>query len=225
MTESYKLVYFVNSWARSDVSLMALQITGAKYEYIEPSFADWPPLKGEQKFGHLPRLDVKKADGTTRSLWESKAIEVYLGEKLGLLSTDLFERAESMSIISSIGALRETVWNVSNLASIELRAAQHEKHITETIPEALEWHEAIIAKSGGPYYAGKFITLPDLVLLSLHLVFRELYGDGNPLVKFPKTNGLVETLLSGKLGTHASQSRAAAMWVWKSEILNWGPRA
>ncbi|KAJ7573674.1 hypothetical protein C8J56DRAFT_1065811 [Mycena floridula] len=206
MSESYKFVYFA-VWGLSDISLMALQITGAKYENVILSREQFAQIKTEQKFGRLPRLDVKKADGTTRSIWESRAIELYLGEKLGLLPTDPFDKAESISILSSLSSLRDTVSKTRILPSPDLRAARHEKHITETIPEALNWHESIIA---GPYYAGNSssrpiyqITLPDLALLTLHLIYRVQYSDRNPLIKFPKIRVLVETLLAGKLGEHA----------------------
>ncbi|KAJ7573225.1 hypothetical protein C8J56DRAFT_904000 [Mycena floridula] len=41
--------------------------------------------------------------------------------------------------------------------SAELRAAKHEKHMGETIPNHLRWHEALLEKSSGTYYAGDTI--------------------------------------------------------------------
>ncbi|KAJ7573675.1 hypothetical protein C8J56DRAFT_1173423 [Mycena floridula] len=215
MSESYQFVYFA-SWGRSDVSLMALEIAGAKYEHVILNNSQWASIKAEQKFGRIPRLDVKKADGTTRSIWESIAIELYLGEKLGLLPTDPLDKAESISILSSLNALRDTL-TTRNVPSTD-RAAAYEKQITETIPEALKWHENIIA---GPYYAGNSITLPDFALLAQHLAFREMYGDRNPVLKFPKIKVLVETLLAGKLGEYAVKSRKEAFLSWNSEKLEW----
>ncbi|KAJ7600301.1 hypothetical protein C8J56DRAFT_1073228 [Mycena floridula] len=219
MSESYQLIYFA-SWARSDVSLMALQTAGAKYEHIILNSSQWASIKAQQKFGQIREESGWHDPGEhlDASIWESLAIELYLGEKLGLLPTDPLDKAESISILSSLYSLRDMIANARNILSTDLRAAQHEKHITETIPEALKWHENIIA---GPYFAGDSITLPDLGLLSQYLVFRDMYGDKNPLLKFPKIRVLVETLLAGKLGEYAVKSRKEGLLSWNNEKVEW----
>ncbi|KAJ7474922.1 hypothetical protein FB451DRAFT_1366937 [Mycena latifolia] len=241
--DTYELLYFrLPVWSKVDVTLLVLELTGAKYEYINCR-DDWDALKGEQKFGQAPRLTVKKADGTSQAspgtgaraayLWESLAIELYLGEKLGLLSTDLFERATTISILSALRAIQDTISGAVPLLDPEVRAAKHEKFITETIPTALKWHEALLEKSGGPYYAGDAvsnlfcrippltedaqITLPDLVLLALYLRYRDTYGETNPFNKFPKLMQLIETLLAGKLGEFVRERRDPGVVEWDRE--------
>ncbi|KAJ7573117.1 hypothetical protein C8J56DRAFT_1066893 [Mycena floridula] len=198
MSESYKFVYFA-VWGLSDISLMALQITGAKYENVILSREQFAQIKTEQKRHDSLHMGVS----CDRALpW-----------------------GETRTILSSLSSLRDTVSKTRILPSPDLRAARHEKHITETIPEALNWHESIIA---GPYYAGNSssrpiyqITLPDLALLTLHLIYRVQYSDRNPLIKFPKIRVLVETLLAGKLGEHAV-NREKGFLAWNSEKLEWG---
>ncbi|KAJ6531447.1 hypothetical protein DFH09DRAFT_1183642 [Mycena vulgaris] len=209
MFDTYEVLYFkLPVWSKVDVILLVLELTGAKYDYIN-CHDGWDALKAEQKFGQAPRLTVKKADGTSQYIWESLAIELYLGEKLGLLPTDLFERTTSISIVSSLRAIQDTISGAIPLLDADVRAARHEKFITETIPNALLWHEVLVGESGGTYYAGDEVTLPDLVLLALYLRYRDIYGETNPFnaAKFPKLMHLIETLLAGKLGEFVRERR------------------
>ncbi|KAJ7598394.1 hypothetical protein C8J56DRAFT_913929 [Mycena floridula] len=223
MSDTYEILYFP-SWARSDVMRMVLEFTGAKYDYIVVDGPMWATAKDEQKYKQVPRLTIKKADGTSAYLWESLAIEIYLGEKLGLLSSDLLERANSIGILSSLRALQDTVSSAVFLPDIALRAAKHEKFITEIIPNALKSHEAILEKNGGIYYEGDKVTLPDLALLSLYLRYRDMYAERNPInaTNLPKITKLVETLLAGKLGEYERERRDFGLGEWKKDKFEFG---
>ncbi|KAJ7595145.1 hypothetical protein C8J56DRAFT_883374 [Mycena floridula] len=190
-TEAYELLYFP-VFLRADVALMAFEVTRTKYK-LTTVLETWPSIKNEQQFGQLPRLTVTQADGISQHLWESGAIELYLGEKL------------------------EQILSTVILPSPELRAAKHEKHIAETIPNHLKWHEALLEEMTGNYYAGDTITLPDLVLVSLFLMYRDMYGIRNPVTKFPNIMKLVNTVITEKLAEYVEERRDAGQWKWNTE--------
>ncbi|KAJ7576267.1 hypothetical protein C8J56DRAFT_1062384 [Mycena floridula] len=213
--ETYELLYFP-AFLRADVALMALEVTDTKYK-LTTVLETWPSIKNEQQFGQLPRLTVSQADGTSQHIWESGAIELYLGEKLGLFPPDLLAKAQSISIVHSLHFLQEQITSTVILQSAELRAAKHEKHMIETIPNHLRWHEALLEKSSGTYYAGETITLPDLVLVSLFLRYRDMYGTRNPVTKFPNIMKTVNAIITEKLAEYAEERRDARQWKWNSE--------
>ncbi|KAJ7576160.1 hypothetical protein C8J56DRAFT_1062271 [Mycena floridula] len=217
-TETYELLYFP-VFLRADVALMALEVTNTKYK-LTTVLETWSSIKNEQQFGQLPRLTVSQADGTSQHIWESGAIELYLGEKLGLFPPDLIAKAQSISIVHSLHFLQEQITSTVILQSAELRAAKHEKHMAETIPNHLRWHEALLGKSSGTYYAGdtvSTITLPDLVLVSLFLRYRDMYGTRNPVTKFPNIMKAVNAIITEKLAEYAEERRDARQWKWNSE--------
>ncbi|KAJ7595176.1 hypothetical protein C8J56DRAFT_1042276 [Mycena floridula] len=216
-TETYELLYFP-LYHRVDASLMALEITDTQYKMDTVVEGTWPLIKAEQQFGHVPRLTVTYADGTSKMIWESLAIELYLGEKLGLLPIDCIEKAQSISIITSLHFLRDTV-SLTDRLPPEIRAAMHDKHISDTIPNCLKWHEALLEKSSGTHYAGNSIMLPDLILATLYLRYRDMYGDRNPVTKFPKTMKAVETILSGTVADYVNQRRDHRVWKWDEQRL------
>jgi glutathione S-transferase len=187
---------------------MILEFAGGQYKNVIVG-TDWPTLKADQKFGHIPRLSIKSSDNSVKYLWESAAIEEYLSEKFGLLPSSPFERAESMSIVYSLYELKDKVTATVNLPTAEERGKAHHTHCTETIPKHLKWHEAILERSGGVYYNGDKVTLPDLALTALFLRYRDMYGDENPInaTHVPKITHLVKTLLDGKIGEWAKLRR------------------
>ncbi|KAJ7574110.1 hypothetical protein C8J56DRAFT_902523 [Mycena floridula] len=140
-TEAYELLYF-DIWLRVDVPRMILEMTETKYKLTTvsavASISPWTTSSSlMRQDGHLgihqrraavrsaPRLTVTQPDGTVQHIWESIAIELYLGEKLGLLPTDLIERARAISIITSLRSLQEIIKSTGILPSLELRAANH----------------------------------------------------------------------------------------------------
>ncbi|KAJ7598395.1 hypothetical protein C8J56DRAFT_913931 [Mycena floridula] len=223
MSDTYELLYFP-SWARSDIMRMVLEFTDVKYDYSVVGPENWGAIRNEQKYKHLPRLTVKKADGTSVHLWESLAIELYLGEKHGLLSSDLLERANSIGIVLSLRDLQDKIPGDTVLQDIALRAAKHKNSITETIPNALKLHEAILEKSRGIYYEGDKVTLPDLALLAIYLRFRDIYAERNPInaTNFPKIAQLVEALLAGKLSEYERERRDFGFFEWKKDMIKFG---
>ncbi|KAJ7598385.1 hypothetical protein C8J56DRAFT_165521 [Mycena floridula] len=222
MSDNYELLYFPG-WGRVDVIRMIMELTGAKYEFNQVGQEQWGTLKAEQKFNQMPRLTVKKADDTSVHIWESIAIELYLAEKLGLVSTDLLERTNALGIVLSLRGLQDTVSGAVILQDVAQRAAKHEKFIAETIPNTLKAHEAILGKSGGIYYEGDRATLPDLALLSVYLRYRDMYAERNPVTNFPKIMKVVDTLLAGKLGEYERERRDPGLFEWSSTKFEFVP--
>jgi glutathione S-transferase len=96
-------------------------------------------------------------------LWESTAIDTYLAETFGLVPSSPFERAEVMSIIYSLYEMRDKISATAALPSAEERAKAHHNYVTDLIPNHLKLHEAIIEKSGGPYYQGNKVSVSGFV--------------------------------------------------------------
>jgi len=217
--DSFEILYF-NTWGRVDVTQMILEYSGVPYEnktFDRPEV--WPALKSEQKFGKVPRLSIKSADGTVKHLWESSSIELYLAERFSLLPSSPLERAEVSSVYFSILDLKTKITTTVNLPSFEERGKTHAKHIAETVPGDLKWHEKIIEKNGGTYYYGDKVTLPDLAVTALYLRFKDTYGAENPInaTNTPKIAHLVETILKGKVGEWAKERRDSGYLVWNKE--------
>ena len=101
---------------------------------------------------------LSKLIRTGQHLWESSSIEFYLAEKHNLLPTSLFEKANALSIVSSLFSLRDEIATTVNLPTAELRGEKHKKHIQATIPGLLVWHEKLLEESGGKFYAGDKVS-------------------------------------------------------------------
>jgi len=204
---TYEVVYF-SFWGRADVVRMMLDVAGAPYENKLLAFdQEWFMMKDQQRFGHLPKLVIHNEDGTTNEIWESVAIENYLAEVLGYYpdGADLLVKADLQSIRAALLELRDTVRQTMILPK-ELRADEHKRHIAETIPTYLKYHERLIK---GPYYYGDKITLVDLTLYHIYLRYVEMYGDENPVTEaaFPKVYNLIKTAEAGKPGDFARNRR------------------
>ncbi len=93
-----------------------------------------------------------------QTLWESAAIEGYLAEVLGLFPepSNAFDRAECMAHRASLLELSDLVSDTVKLP-VEDRGAAHAKHLSETIPRTLEYHEAVVV---GPFYFGEKVHVP-----------------------------------------------------------------
>jgi len=215
--DSYEILYF-NFWGRIDITQMILELSDAKYEHVVAG-QDWLNLKSEQRFGVVPRLTIKSADGTTKYLWESVAIDAYLAETFNLLPSTSFERADAMSIVYSLRELADKVSSTVKLPSVEERGKAHRTHIAQTIPNHLKWHEEIIERNGGIYYYNDKVLLPDLVITALYLRYKDMYGDENPInaTNTPKIARLVETILAGKIGTWARLRRDKGTMAWNKD--------
>ncbi|KAJ7595177.1 hypothetical protein C8J56DRAFT_883405 [Mycena floridula] len=87
-----------------------------------------------------------------------------------------------------------------------------EKHISDTILNPLKCqHEALLEKSNGTYYAGNAVNSAALSRSGEH---REMYGDRNPCLKFPKIMKVVETTLASKLAEYVHERRDHRVWKW-----------
>lgn len=213
--DTYELIYWP-FWALVDVSRLILEHSGAQYKYTPiQGHDDFQAQKPQHRFGRIPKLIIHSADGTTKDLWESSVVEMYLAEVLGLLPKDAYERANILTYYSSQRELLDKQSDVNQKATSEERRKALETLKKDTIPAHLKYHEAAVK---GPYYIGDKVTLPDISLVSMYLRFEEIYCEGNPFTAFPKLTQLVSSILAGpKVEDYVKTRRDGALVFSKEE--------
>ncbi|KZV88608.1 hypothetical protein EXIGLDRAFT_678800 [Exidia glandulosa HHB12029] len=227
MTETtYDVMYFQFP-GMADISRLILETVGAKYTNTFITDESFKPIKHEQRFGKVPRLTVKKPDGTVSYVWESKAIHEYLAEVFNLLpdgaSSDPLLRAECMSNIHSLYEQMDRLMMMRIMPTLELRKVVRDMSVADKLPKALEYHEKIVAQSGGTYYFGNKLTLPDLILYALNVRFKRYFGEGvliNETVT-PSLYKLVQSLEAGKPGEYVRERSDWGKRKWDTEQLTY----
>ncbi|KZV91194.1 hypothetical protein EXIGLDRAFT_770160 [Exidia glandulosa HHB12029] len=208
MATSYE-VHYPTVTGRADLPRMLLEVGGASYRNVFIDYAEWPVLKETKAFGKVPNLVIVESDGSRKELFETHAIDAYLAEVLDLMpGPSAFERAQAISVLSALYELEDKIFPVLFFPTLEARRTAHEKHIAETIPTYLKYHERFVRR---PYYFGEKVTVADLKLYQMYLWFEEMYRERNPLRtrahEFPKLNRIVEALAAGKAGDYARHRR------------------
>ncbi|EJD38410.1 hypothetical protein AURDEDRAFT_116513 [Auricularia subglabra TFB-10046 SS5] len=229
MSTRYEVLYFGGPGI-VDLSRMMLDVAGAPYENTLTDYAGhWATIKNSMAFGKVPRLTIYYADGTKKELFESSALDAYLAETLGFLpGTDAFSRTECLSVVSSLSDLEEKVRVTSELPTVEARRAAQVRHLAETIPGFLRFHERFAVARSGQYYFGDKLTAADLKLYTVFLKFDEMYAaDGtNPFKthaqEVPKLAKIIESLEAGRAGDYARNRRKVGPYRWFPDRLQWG---
>ncbi|EGN95867.1 hypothetical protein SERLA73DRAFT_142838 [Serpula lacrymans var. lacrymans S7.3] len=197
--ESYEIHYWPIH-GRSDVSRMLLEAAGKPYKNVFIGSAEWATLKKQQRFGHTPWLVVKYTDGTSKTLWEQLAIDVYLAETFGFMPSteagedEAFSRAFCVAHHTSWLELSDKFGVAMGLPTLEERREQINKLRNDVAPLHMSFHEKILAESKGPFYYGEKPTLPDFMALSTYLRMEELLGECSH-EQFPNLLKLNEAVL------------------------------
>ncbi|KZV88600.1 hypothetical protein EXIGLDRAFT_751623 [Exidia glandulosa HHB12029] len=212
VSHSYEIHYF-ESASRADLPRMMLEVAGAPYKNVFIDFATWGEVKDTMAFGKVPKLVViDDSDGSRKELFETNAIVTYLAEVLDLVPGDggAFARAKAASITSNLCDLEDKLRRTYGLPSVEERHKAHEKHIAETIPTYLKYHERL-ASVKGDFYFGDKVTVADLKLYQMYCLFDDMYAARNPFKthagEFQNLNRIIDTLAAGPAGEYARNRR------------------
>ncbi|KZV81127.1 hypothetical protein EXIGLDRAFT_844892 [Exidia glandulosa HHB12029] len=219
---SYEVHYF-ESAGRADLPRMMLDVAGAPYKNVFIDFAKWSEVKDTMAFGKVPKLVVSESDGSRKELFETNAIVNYLAEVLGLAPDGgAFARAKAASITSNLCDLEDKLRRTYGLPSVEERHKAHEKHIAETIPTYLKYHERLVE---GDFYFGDKVTVADLKLHQMYCLFDDMYAARNPFkthaAEFTNLNRIIATLAAGPAGEYARNRRDFGRLKWVAERWEW----
>ncbi|KAH7092675.1 hypothetical protein BKA62DRAFT_626085 [Auriculariales sp. MPI-PUGE-AT-0066] len=161
-----------------------------------------PAIKNEQRFGKVPRLTVRHADGTETHIWESRAIYDYVASELGFLPSNPLARADVNSLVFSL-TRSLTSLPAMPIETVEARTAYLAKLRDIKIPEILEYHEKYLMekKSAGPYYGGQKILLPDVLLYTIWLRLVMIFDDNYiSAQRWPHLARIIDACETGRPG-------------------------
>ncbi|KAH7090158.1 hypothetical protein BKA62DRAFT_101009 [Auriculariales sp. MPI-PUGE-AT-0066] len=157
---SYEVLYSSISRGRADVIRLMLSLSEPEVKWsnnLIPSLSKMPAIKNEQRFGKVPRLTVRHADGTETHIWESRAIYDYVASELGFLPSNPLARADVNSLVFSLYEILDIIACNASIETVEARTAYLAKLRDIKIPEILGYHEKYLMEkeSAGPYYGGQ----------------------------------------------------------------------
>ncbi|OMJ16264.1 putative glutathione S-transferase 6 [Smittium culicis] len=218
----FELIYFPIH-ARGLSTRIMLQL--GKADWVN-TYPDWPMEKLNTPYGRLPVLVETKEDGSKFTLVESRAIEVYLANKFGLLPKDDSEKAKCLEYVSQTFDLIEGYCNVilfkvrtrnefgsdhegfhkkpeECTTKFDFYVAQNLVHLHKVLSNSteffLEKHEQILSKSKSVYYLGDSITYADISLYQAYADLKTIdHIHQFDSAKYPNVMKLIETLESNK---------------------------
>jgi len=190
---------------RADVMRMMLEAANKPYENVFVDPKEWATaLKPKQRFGHIPVLNIKYENGTSATLWEGVAIDLYLAETLGFLPETQnnedanFIKAECLGIYTSWLELSDKFSVAMARPTVEERRESVQKLRDDVVRLHVGFHEEVLAGSerNGPFYFGNKPTLADFMAVSTSLRMAELLGDDYASVNFPQLVKLKDTIVA-----------------------------
>ncbi|KAF9211533.1 hypothetical protein BGZ59_007943 [Podila verticillata] len=161
------VVKYLTVLGRACNARIMLHLSGAKYtnEFVtnEQVAAD----RAAFPFGKVPVLVVNRPDGTSFEFGESIAIEHYLAEKLGFLSSNLDEATVMKSVAFNIYFELYSHCFAGKIPIQEAVADPASEFNTKALPEFITCHERWLNKNGNNgHYFGDKLTYPDIALVS-----------------------------------------------------------
>ncbi|XP_078702009.1 hematopoietic prostaglandin D synthase-like [Branchiostoma floridae x Branchiostoma belcheri] len=151
---SYKLTYF-NGRGRAETIRLLFAAGGIQYEDVRIEGEQWPALKPNTPFGHLPILEV---DGVTLS--ESVTIARFVAKRAGLVGEGDVQQARVDMVVD---AVRDIFGKVAALFTEKDDTKKDEliKELAEkTLPTFSNGAEKLANPSG--YFIGDSLTWPDI---------------------------------------------------------------
>ncbi|KAI8502411.1 hypothetical protein Bbelb_199990 [Branchiostoma belcheri] len=151
---SYKLTYF-NGRGRAETIRLLFAAGGIKYEDVRIEGEQWPALKPNTPFGHLPVLEV---DGVTLS--ESVTIARFVAKRAGLAGEGDVQQARADMVVDAVrdvfGKVAAAFFEKDDTKKDELIKELAEK----TLPTLSNSAEKLANPSG--YFIGDSLTWPDI---------------------------------------------------------------
>ncbi|KAG0359958.1 hypothetical protein BC939DRAFT_146850 [Gamsiella multidivaricata] len=187
------VVKYMNLMGRAAIVRTILHLAGAEYknEFVEKDAVGLN--RAAYPFGHVPVLIETRADGTAFELAETIAIEHYLAEKFGLLSSSspqevALQKSVAFNIFFELyqhcflpqKPIQETIQDPIS----ELR--------TKVLPQFIHVQERWLNKNGNNgHYFGDRLSYPDLVLLNwvrvLEAIGYKWEDEASPIKKLEAT--------------------------------------
>jgi len=152
-----KLSYFDAPSSRGEECRLALVAAGADFEDHRVKREDWPSLKPQTPFGHMPMLTLEGKP----ALSEGNAILTYVGRQCGLLPSDAWEAARQESMLSACEDLRAQVGRTFGIKDPEELIQRR----TEFVEGPLSvWARGVEAQIKGPFFSGESLGIADIKL-------------------------------------------------------------
>ncbi|XP_066151422.1 glutathione S-transferase-like [Euwallacea fornicatus] len=169
MAPKYKLTYFPIAGLAEQIRFL-FSYGGIEFEDNRIDPASWPTLKSTTPVGQLPILEV---DG--KVLFQSIAINRYLGHILGLAGKTPLENCEIDAVADTITDLRFkfTVWHQQEEGP--KKEELKEKLSNEVLPLYLGKFEQWATANGGYLALGR-LTWVDIVAASIFEVFDKMFA-------------------------------------------------
>ena len=143
---------------------MLFALAGQKFVDDRIEAAKWPELKPSTPFGQLPVLEV---DGV--KLCQSKTIERFLANKLGLAGKSDLEKAQADMIVDCLGDIRLPTVAVRRETDETKKAELRATYSKDTLPPYILMVEKLLKenKGGDGYFVGDSLTWADIAFTDL----------------------------------------------------------
>jgi len=181
-----RLTYFDMAASRGEECRLALFLAGVDFEDNRIQRSTWLELKPSTPFGSLPILELPEKP----ALAQSNAILFYVGQRYGLLPSDVWECARLISLMCAAEDLRHAVDKTRGITD----PAELERRRAELVAGPIKtWGANMEKQVRGPFAAGAEITVADIKLYIVMNWFKKGVLDHVPtdvLAGFPKLEAL-----------------------------------
>ncbi|KAG0336492.1 hypothetical protein BG004_008051, partial [Podila humilis] len=159
------VVKYMHSVGRTCIARIMLQLAGANHTSVFVTEAQVAADRAATPFGKVPVLTVTHPDGSSFELAESIAIEHYLAERLGFLSSDVDEAARMKSVALNVYFELYNHCFAGKIPINEAIADPTSEFNTKALPDFIAAHERWLTKNGSNgHYFGDQLTYPDIAL-------------------------------------------------------------
>lgn len=182
MSSKYVLTYF-NAKGRAETIRLVFAVAGVPFEDKRIQGQNWPELKPQTPWGHIPILTVE-GKGT---IGQSIAIARYVAREHGLAGKTAWDTAIVDSIVDSVTEIREKRYDV-HFEKDEAKKKQLHDGFKGTISASLNGLEKILTANhdGAGFFVGSDITLADIHFFTIFDSTRGVYPtllDDHPKLK------------------------------------------
>jgi len=198
--DTYKLTYFALR-GRGEVARLIFAAAGVAYEDDRIEREKWPAFKPNTPFKQMPLLSVNGGP----PLPQSRAIELFLSRRFGLLGKTDIEAAFIHAVLEELTDIRLKYNDLKNTANAEAKEAAIAKFQKETLLDYFAWLEAYTKDHGtAGHFVGDSLSVADIVFYQFCFVFDNQDAltnalKANPLLaqireKVPKNAGIAKWL-------------------------------
>ncbi|KAI6207014.1 hypothetical protein M3Y94_00981200 [Aphelenchoides besseyi] len=168
----YKLIYFpVRNLA--EPIRMLFHVKGQRFEDIRVNMDDWPKMKKDIPFGHLPCLEVND-----KKLVQSQAILRFLGKRFKMAGHDQWEEARVDELadlyLDFHSGIRPYIYTVAGFEKGD-DAQLKKSALLPTVEKFFPLYSKLLKQNGGSgFLVGKKLTFVDLQLADILFTIRTM---------------------------------------------------